>query len=69
MQSIQTRRLDYPDHAEEIASLNFILAEIQQSGTRPELAEVIAHVLSRLDQLMTLSKARVSIYNQFEDRR
>jgi len=61
---IQTQRLDYTDHSEEIASLNTILAGIQSSGDHPELSETIAHILERLDHLMTAQGARLSLYDQ-----
>lgn len=66
MSFIRQKFLSYADHDEEIASLNFILAQIQSSGTRPDLSEAVAHILKRLDQLQQHSKATLRDYDQFE---
>jgi hypothetical protein len=66
---IQTQRLDYADHREEIASLNHVLAQIQAGGTQPELKPAIDSILARLERLQIASLATLSIYNQFEDHR
>lgn len=66
---IQTQRIDYPDHREEIASLNSILADIQAKGTfAPELQPVVDKILARLDQLMIASQAQVRLYDPREER-
>jgi hypothetical protein len=67
---IQTQRLEYPDHRDEIASLNRILAEIE-SGTRPlpdSLVKTVEYILGRLDHLMTAQGARLNLYDQREAR-
>jgi hypothetical protein len=65
-QTKQTMRLDYPNHAEEIASLNLILAGIQRGGTQPELKDTIDHILARLDHLQQGNFATVRLYDQRE---
>jgi hypothetical protein len=65
---IQTQRLEYPDHRDEIASLNRILHEIE-TGSRPlpeSLVKTVNYILARLDHLMTTSAARLKIYNQHD---
>jgi hypothetical protein len=67
---IQTQRLEYPDHREEIASLNRILAEIE-AGARPfpdNLVKTVEYILARLDHLMTAQNACLKIYDQRESR-
>lgn len=65
---LQTQRLEYPDHRDEIASLNRILAEIQ-AGSRPlppSLVKTVEYIIARLDHLMTTDKARLKTYDQRE---
>jgi hypothetical protein len=67
---IQTQRLDYPDHREEIKSLNEILSLIEQ-GSRPlpeNDVKAVEFLLARLDHLMTTDSARLKIYDQRESR-
>ena len=64
---IQTQRLEYERHSEEINTLNQILAVVQAnypSGYPAEMHPAIALVMSRLDQLMTAQNARLKIYDQ-----
>ena len=63
---IQTQRLEYQDHQEEIASLNKILADIQANGDQPGLRATVEYIIDRLDQLMTTDKAVLKIYDQHE---
>ena len=70
MKAILTRRLDYPDHAEEICALNRILKEIGD-GHRPlppSLVKTVEYILERLNHLQLASAAVTRPYNQFEDR-
>jgi hypothetical protein len=70
MKAVLTRRLDYPDHAEEILSLNRILQEIE-TGSRPlppQLVKTVEYILERLNHLQLSSAAQTRPYNQFEDR-
>jgi hypothetical protein len=63
------QRLEYPDHREEISSLNEVLAKIQfgyPQGHPPEMESTVRFILARLDQLMTTEKAILQDYNQFE---
>jgi len=65
---IQTQCLEYPDHSEEIASLNRILAEIE-AGQRPlpdSLVKTVQFIITRLDHLMTTDKAKLKLYDQHE---
>lgn len=67
---IQTQRLEYPDHKEEIVSLNRILREIEL-GSRPlpdNLVKTVEYILARLDHLMTTDAAKLKIYDQRESR-
>lgn len=65
---VQTQRIDYPDHSEEIAFLNKILDGLPKPF--PDVcAGLVAQVLARLDQLMVASQARVSLYDPREDSR
>jgi len=67
---IQTQRLEYPDHKEEIASLNRILREIEL-GSRPlpdNLVKTVEYILARLDLLMRTDTAQLKIYDQRESR-
>lgn len=67
---VQTQRLDYPDHKEEIAYLNNLLARFQDMKPFPlEYKPVVENLLARLDCLMLASKARVSLYDPREERR
>jgi hypothetical protein len=70
MKAVLTRRLDYPDHAEEILSLNRILKEIGE-GQRPlppSLVKTVEYIIDRLNHLQLASAAQTRPYNQFEDR-
>jgi hypothetical protein len=66
MSFVQTHRLDYADHSEEIVSLNRILKEIEE-GARPlppSLVKTVEYILARLDHLMVAQKAKLSVYDQ-----
>jgi hypothetical protein len=63
---IQTQRLEYQDHQEEITSLNRILADIQSSGDQPGLRATVEYIIDRLNRLMTTDKAVLKIYDQHE---
>jgi len=66
---VTTQRLDYPDHAEEIAELNRTLADIQaMKPFPPELQPTVERLILRIDHLMVSSQPQVSIYDQREDR-
>jgi hypothetical protein len=68
---IQTQRLEYPDHREEIKTLNRILADIQfgyPQGHPPSLDHTVRNILDRLDHLMTAQNARLAFYDQRESR-
>ncbi len=68
---IQTQRLEYSEHTEEINTLNKILATVQAnypSGYPAEMHPAIALVLSRLDQLTSAEKATLRPYDQHESR-
>ena len=55
---VQTQRLEYQDHREEIASLNAILADIQATQPfPPSLQSTVERILVRLDTLMQAEKA------------
>lgn len=65
---VQTQKLEYPDHKDEIASLNRILAEIE-GGARPlpdALVKTVEYIIARLDHLMTTGKAKLKLYDQHE---
>lgn len=65
---IQTQRLEYPNHSDEITSLNRILVEIE-TGSRPlppSLVKTVEYIIARLDHLMTTDTARLKIYDQHE---
>lgn len=65
---VQTQKLEYPDHSEEIVSLNRILAEIE-AGARPlpeSLVKTVQFIIARLDHLMTTGKAKLKLYDQCE---
>jgi hypothetical protein len=64
---IQTQRIDYPDHKDEIAVLNDILACIPKPFP-PEFKPVVEMTLARLDQLMVASQAQVRLYDPREER-
>lgn len=67
---IQTQRLEYADHSEEISTLNVILHDIE-SGPRPlspHLVRTVERILARLDHLMTADTATLKIYDQRESR-
>ena len=60
---VQTQELHYPDHKEEIASLNKILAEIQACQPfPPALQSTVEDILRRLEFLMTAEKATLKLY-------
>jgi hypothetical protein len=60
---VQTQKLEYADHKDEIASLNKILADIQACQPfPPELAPTVMQILARLDFLMTAQKATLKLY-------
>jgi hypothetical protein len=60
---IQTQKLEYQDHKDEIASLNKILADIQACQPfPPELTGTVMQILARLDFLMTAEKATLKLY-------
>lgn len=66
---LSQQRLEYPDHSEEITTLNAILADIQfgyPQGHPPEMEATVRRLLARLDELMTTNKAVLKDYNQFE---
>lgn len=68
---IQTQRLEYPDHREEIKTLNAILADIQfgyPNGHPPEMEHTVRLILDRLDHLMTAQNAQLKLYDQRESR-
>lgn len=67
---IQTMRLDYADNREEISALNKILADIQRKGQfTPDFQETVDFILNRLDHLMIGQQAKLSAYDQREERR
>ena len=66
---VQTQRLDYPDHKEEIQFLNSILAMLQ-SHDQPFDARyqpLVEAVIARTSHLMDCSRGRVSPYDPAED--
>ena len=68
---IQTQRLEYPDHKEEIRSLNEVLASLQfgyPEGFPERLQPTVQMILERLDKLMTTQNAQLKIYDQRESR-
>jgi hypothetical protein len=64
MTFVTTQRLDYADHTEEIASLNEILDTLK--GTN---SAAVTAILDRLAYLQQASLARLSLYDQREQRR
>ncbi len=64
MTFVTTQRLDYADHTEEIASLNEILDTLR--GTQ---SAAVTAILDRLAYLQQSSLARLSLYDQREERR
>jgi hypothetical protein len=55
---IQTQKLEYQDHREEIVTLNRILADIQTCQPfPPELQPTVERIIVRLDHLMTVKDA------------
>ncbi len=64
MTFVTTQRLDYADHTEEIASLNEILDTLR--GTQ---SAAVTAILDRLAYLEQSSLARLSLYDQREERR
>jgi hypothetical protein len=65
MSFLSQQKLEYPDHKDEIAFLNAVLAEIPLPHP-PEVKSSIDMILARLDLLMTTDKAVLKDYNQFE---
>lgn len=68
---IQTQRLEYPDHKEEIAQLNRVLASLQfgyPQGYPERLQPTVQMILERLDVLMVSENARLKLYDQRECR-
>lgn len=68
---VQTHRLEYPDHKEEIETLNEVLESLQfgyPSGFPEMLQPTVTMILERLDQLMTTSNATLKAYDQRESR-
>jgi hypothetical protein len=59
-----TQCLSYEDHEDEIASLNHILAQLQQGEPVPALQPTISYILARLDLLMVASRAKLTRYDQ-----
>jgi hypothetical protein len=67
---VQTYKLEYPDHKEEIATLNEVLASLQfgyPKGFPERLQPTVTMILERLDQLMTTSNAKTKLYDQREN--
>jgi hypothetical protein len=67
---VQTQKLEYPDHKEEIATLNEVLASLQfgyPQGFPERLQPTVTMILERLDQLMTAANARIKLYDQREN--
>jgi hypothetical protein len=64
MTFVTTQRLDYADHTEEIASLNEMLDTLR--GTQ---SAAVTAILDRLAYLQQSSLARLSLYDQREERR
>lgn len=62
---IQTQRLEYHDHEEEIACLNAILADIPLPHP-PEMKPAVDRLLARLDLLMTADRAVLKLYDPRE---
>jgi hypothetical protein len=58
---VQTQQLDYPDHADEIAHLNTLLAQMQGHHL-PELKGYIDGIIARIDYLMARSKPVLKLY-------
>jgi hypothetical protein len=68
---IQTYKLQYADHGEEITTLNKILASIQAHyplGYPEGMHAAVIFMLARLDQLMSTDKATLKPYDQRESR-
>ena len=66
---LRQQRLEYPDHNEEIATLNRVLEVIQKSypdGHPAELEPAVKVMLKRLDDLMTTAKAVLKDFNPRE---
>jgi hypothetical protein len=66
MSFLTTMKLEYPDHSEEINSLNRILRGIEE-GARPlppGLIKTVEYILARLDHLMIAQKACLKVYDQ-----
>lgn len=64
---IQTQKLEYFDHRQEIESLNKILASLQfgyPQGFPERLQPTVEMILSRLDVLMNTKTATLKLYNQ-----
>ena len=68
---IQTQKLEYPDHSQEIRTLNQVIAVIRANypqGYPPQLHPTVGFVLKRLDELMMAQKAVLKVYDQHEQR-
>lgn len=66
---ISTQKLEYPDHKEEIASLNAVLASLQFGyplGYPARLQPTVLMIMERLDVLMTAQSAHLKLYDQRE---
>lgn len=64
---IQTQKLEYFDHRQEIESLNKILASLQfgyPQGFPERLQPTVEMILSRLDVLMNTKTATLKLYDQ-----
>lgn len=67
---IQTHKLEYPDHKDEIATLNHVLASLQfgyPHGYPERLQPTVDMIMGKLDQLMTAQNARIKLYDQREN--
>jgi hypothetical protein len=67
MSFIQTQRLDYADHRDEIAFLNSVIAALPKPF--PDVCRhAVELVLARIDHLMTCSSPTLSPYDPREER-
>jgi hypothetical protein len=65
MSFVTTMHLRYPDHSEEIESLNRVLHELERAKPLPpELVRTVEFILARLDHLMLAPRAKLSVYDQ-----
>lgn len=58
--------LTYEDHSDEIASLNRLLASMQQRIPDPAMKPHIDWILARIDWLMADSEPKLKVYDQRE---